>query len=341
MEYKTISLFNSFIHEVENGSSEKFIDENIDKIKNAIFDLTNIYINYPKWLFLSLYIENSKIKNPEILIIGDLHADFYSLKKIIQIKLEYPEVFLIFLGDYIDRGRFSNEVLILVILLNLIFPSTVFLLPGNHELYHYFRYQNPDFWVQDGKISLLFEPIKNLIEVLPVIVSFENILLIHGGLFDFDKKIKKDNDFIDLLQKEKGIKLKSLIKSYEDKIFDLVWADYADNDVDIVYSKALGRPVKTGEDLEKIKNNFNIELIIRGHQPSLKGTSFNKKVVTLITCFLYSDIGRIKGDLIALIKSKYCSSKSKDDNIKSKNDIIRIVEKIFIDNFEVSILQLL
>ncbi|NMC68066.1 MAG: serine/threonine protein phosphatase [Spirochaetales bacterium] len=342
MEFEFKKFFSDFIYELENRGKNKFIDQNIDIIKNAIFNLTNIYSNYPKWIFLSDYIESKKLENPEILAIGDIHADFYSLKKIIKIKLESPEIFLIFLGDYIDRGEFSNEVFILVILLNLIFPSTVFLLPGNHELYHYFQYQNPDFWIQDGKINLLFEPIKGLIESLPLILSFKNVLFIHGGFFDFDKNIIRDIDFVNLLKKEKGMKLKNLIEFYEDKVFDLAWADYADNYRDIIHSKALGRPVKSEEDLKKLKNNFGIDLIIRGHQPSLKGISFNKKVVTLITSFLYSNVGRMNGSLIALLKKKNNNFKNietlKDNSFRKD---IEIVENLIIEDYAINIARLL
>ncbi len=316
----------SFIQEIDSGNSTKFIYENIDRIIEIIDEVSNIYSQYPKWIFLDKIIDCSS----SIMVIGDLHADYLSLKKIIKIKLELPETVLIFLGDYVDRGSFSNEVLILVILLNLIFPSTIFLLPGNHELYHYFNYQNPQFWNQIGKISLIFESIKSLIENMPLILFFNKILFIHGGMFDYHFNKNKDKEFVFKMQNNKELKLKDFINLDNNKIFDIVWADYVNNYDEKIYSMSLGRPVKTDKEIKKLQNDLNINLIIRGHQPSLKGISFDEKVVTLLTSSIYSIYGNIKGILVAYIK------KIDEGNIKYKN----YIKKINIDDHEVIILNL-
>ncbi len=74
---------------------------------------------------------------------GDLHGDIHSLVAYLEslnqeghldgFRVAKPEVRLVFLGDYTDRGRHGVEVLYTILRLKLASPDQVWLVRGNHE----------------------------------------------------------------------------------------------------------------------------------------------------------------------------------------------------------------
>ena len=84
----------------------------------------------------SEWIEEVSADNP-FLIIGDLHGDFDTLRKILDrinhSRLMKNELNLVFLGDYVDRGPNQVETLVTVLKLKEEFPKNVFVIRGNHE----------------------------------------------------------------------------------------------------------------------------------------------------------------------------------------------------------------
>ncbi|WP_437673984.1 metallophosphoesterase family protein [Sorangium sp. So ce131] len=140
----------------------------------------------------------------EILVVGDLHGCYSCLKAALMqadffAKLQAyrddpahnPRMMLVFLGDYIDRGRFSyNGVLRTVMQLFLAAPDSVYVLRGNHEYYVELngRVLAP-VRPSEAMSSLaaiapneVFAAYMRLFEALPNMLVFDRILFVHAGI---------------------------------------------------------------------------------------------------------------------------------------------------------------
>jgi serine/threonine protein phosphatase 1 len=93
----------------------------------------------------------------KIFAIGDIHGCLEKLKELMsRIDIDSQNDTLIFIGDYIDRGRFGREVVDYVIRLKGEYKNTICLL-GNHE-YMFVRYLecvDEDIYLGNGGINTL------------------------------------------------------------------------------------------------------------------------------------------------------------------------------------------
>ena len=83
---------------------------------------------------LDSLVEISIDELEEITVCGDIHGQYYDLVNIFKINGNPSEENpYLFNGDFIDRGSFSVEVIILMLAWKVCFPQHFFMSRGNHE----------------------------------------------------------------------------------------------------------------------------------------------------------------------------------------------------------------
>jgi len=232
-------------------------------------------------------------------IVGDVHGQFHDLLRLFEYGGYPPEANYLFLGDYVDRGKYSLETICLLLAYKIKYPENFFLLRGNHEaasinrLYGFYEECKRRYSIKLWKI---FTDCFNCLPIAAIID--EKIFCVHGGLspehhsMEQLKSIKRPTDVADT-----GI------------VCDLLWSDplrnqtgWGENDRGVSFT--------FGEDIVgKFLEKHGLDLICRAHQVVEDGYEFfaNRRLVTVFSAPNYFGEFDNAGAMLTVDENLTCS----------------------------------
>ena len=265
------------------SSDNKFNDSIIRKLLNfspgTRINITEKEINFlcskVKNIFES---QNMLIEiNAPVIVCGDIHGQYYDLLRMFKLGGCPPKSNYLFLGDYVDRGYNSIEVICLLFAFKIKFPVNFFTLRGNHEsesinkVYGFYEECKQRF--KNGiKIWNMFNEVFNWMPIAGLIE--DRILCMHGGISP------------EMNQPEDINKLKRPFDIPDEGLMcDILWSDpeklisgWENSDRGVSY--VFGRDV-----LEEFVKKNDLDLICRAHQVVEDGYEFfaNRQLVTIFS----------------------------------------------------------
>jgi protein phosphatase len=213
-------------------------------------------------------------------IVGDLHGHFLDLCRIFK-NFKYPNTFkYVFLGDVVDRGEFSFETILLILLMKYFYPNSVYLIRGNHEfralcLYFGFLTEIKKLYPNEN----IFDQFIDIFDNLPLAAILQKqFFCVHGGICP------------ELNSLEKLQSLKKPITDFSKPLIcGLVWSDPLGG-IEEFEQNERGSGYFFGEfQIQHFLERNHLKMLIRAHQCVSDGIQydFDHQVATVFSASNY------------------------------------------------------
>jgi len=275
--------------EVKDKKPGKQVNLTENEIKGLCLRAREVFISQPMLLEL----------NAPLKICGDIHGQYSDLLRLFEYGGFPPEANYLFLGDYVDRGKHSLEVICLLLAYKIKFPENFFLLRGNHESASINRiYGFYDECKRRYSIKL-WKAFTDCFNCLPVAALIDDkILCMHGGLspelasLDQIRRIIRPTDVPDT-----GL------------LCDLLWSD-PDKEIQAWGENERGVSYVFGPEIISVfLKKQDLDLICRAHQVVEEGYEFfaKRQLVTLFSAPNYCGEFDNAGAMMTVDENLVCS----------------------------------
>ncbi|EAY05874.1 Ser/Thr protein phosphatase, putative [Trichomonas vaginalis G3] len=210
---------------------------------------------------------------PPLKICGDSHGQLYDSLKMFELSPAAPDTRYLFLGDYVDRGAFSIELLTLLLAYKLKYPNDFFLLRGNHEtiaVNSEYGFQ-AEIEAKYGKHTL-FDKCNELFKSMPVAALVDNRLLcLHGGICPQLQTIEQIDEFDRHVEPD-----------YTSLLSNIIWSDPSESIHKWQRSDRRSGYLFGEEQIAKFLADNHLQALVRSHE-MVDGfrIQFDGKVITV------------------------------------------------------------
>ncbi|KAG0741075.1 hypothetical protein G6F16_010252 [Rhizopus arrhizus] len=278
---------------IQVGSSNKHIGKSVCLSPNEISTICrtsyDLFMNQPTLLYL----------NPGVKVVGDIHGQFHDLIRLFKMCGYPPSTNYLFLGDYVDRGMYSLETILLLLCFKIKYPKNFFLLRGNHEsadVTQIYGFYDECKRRTDVRVWKIFCDVFNAMPIAAIVGG--KIFCVHGGLSPWMKSM----DQIRQLPRPTEVPDQGLLN-------DLLWSDPSDLSSDWSENDRGVSVCFGSKNIDEFLSRFNLDLICRAHMVVEGGYEFfnNRSLVTVFSAPNYCGEFDNYGAVMTISKDLLCS----------------------------------